>query len=215
MNTIDKAILANSMDYESYRRLIDALMAEQKTTGSNHSEAMLHYTQLNIARMNRLDKTTRLTDEVVADLQQIQQPQIWLVLTEGWCGDAAQIVPVLQKMADQNNKLELRLILRDENLEVMDAFLTNGARSIPKVIILEADTLDVIGTWGPRPMEIQEIVVNGMRQIRTLESQEEQKIKTNELKAETQRWYAHDKTKSIQEEFLKAVLAASKLALGI
>lgn len=159
MKKIDKQVVENAFTYESYRQLIDELMANNKTTGNNHSEAMLNYTKMNIARMNRLDKRAKLTEETIKNLMKIELPVIWLVITEGWCGDAAQILPVLNKMALQNEHIDLKFILRDDHLDIMDAFLTNGGRSIPKVLILDGDTLEVTKTWGPRPAEMQEMVM--------------------------------------------------------
>ena len=193
------------MTYQTYRQLTDELLAQGKTTGGNHSEAMIHYTQLNVVRMNRLDKTTRLLEGVKEQLQQINRPMIWLTLTEAWCGDAAQIIPVLQKMTEVNELVELRLILRDEHLEIMNAFLTNGGRSIPKVILLDAQTLGVLGSWGPRPAAVQEMVMSAKADLDVLTDKEDKKNRYHELITAAQKWYAKDKTRSIQEEFLVAV----------
>jgi len=211
MKRIPQSVIDTAMTYEAYRALIDNLMAQQKTTGENHSEAMLNYTNLNIARMNRLDRTTRLTEETIASLQQIEQPQIWLTITEGWCGDAAQVIPVLQKMAEQNNKIELQLILRDENLEVMDAFLTNGGRSVPKVIVLDAETLEVLTTWGPRPAELQQMVLDNKVEMQGISDEEARKAADYEAKKAQQRWYAKDKTRSTQREVLQAIMEVAVL----
>ncbi len=200
--------LSGNYDYGTYRQLIDSLFAEGKTTGPDQSPAMIEYTKLNIARMKRLDKTTRLEEDVVASLQAIDRPLTWLVLTEGWCGDAAQIVPVMQKMADQSDHIELRLLLRDEHPEIMDAFLTNGARSIPKLIILDQGNQTVLGEWGPRPEVVQNMVMAGKEQSLATTSDEGRSSIWNEVKIESQKWYARDKTRSTQREVLAAVRTA-------
>ena len=205
MKNISRKVVSQSMTYPTYRQLTDKLLAQGKTTGGNHSDAMIHYTQLNVARMNRLDKTTRLLEGVKEQLQQINRPMIWLTLTEAWCGDAAQIIPVLQKMAEASGHAELRLILRDEHPDIMDAFLTNGGRSIPEVILLDARTLEVLGSWGPRPAEVQEMVMAARADLSAMTDKEEKKIRYLELTAATQKWYARDKTRSIQQEFLTAL----------
>jgi len=115
-----------SMTYSEYRDMTDALLAEGKTTGTNHSEAMIHYTKMNVTRMNRLDKTTKLLPELTEALASVKNDQVWLVLTEAWCGDAAQIIPVLSKIADASPHISIKLILRDEHPDLMDAYLTNG-----------------------------------------------------------------------------------------
>lgn len=202
MKNIPTSVLEEAYTYESYRILIDTLFAENKTTGIDHSAAMLNYTKLNLARMNRLDKRSRLTDTTIKELTKIDRAVIWLVLTEGWCGDAAQIVPVLNQMATTNDYITLRFILRDENLEVADAFLTNGARAIPKVLILDATTLEVLTTWGPRPTEMQKMVLDAKAASLAAEDIAAQKAIVTASANNLHLWYARDKTRTIQEEFL-------------
>ena len=130
---------------------------------------------------------------------------IWLVLTEGWCGDAAQILPVLDKMEKISEHIEMKLILRDENLDVMDAYLTNGGRSIPKLLVLDAHTNEVLGSWGPRPSELQEIVMAEREEIKKIEDKQARKQANQELAIRAQKWYAKDKTLSIQREVLQTM----------
>ncbi|MFK7980421.1 MAG: thioredoxin family protein [Saprospiraceae bacterium] len=205
MKNIPTSVIEQAYTYENYRTLIDTLFAEDKTTGADHSPAMLNYTKLNLSRMNRLDKRSRLTDTTIESLAKINRPVIWLVLTEGWCGDAAQIVPVLNQMAVANDNITLRFILRDENLTVTDAFLTNGARAIPKVLVLDATTLEVLTTWGPRPAEMQKMVLDAKAASLATEDKEERKAISNASANNLHLWYAKDKTKTIQVEFLAAL----------
>ncbi len=183
--------------YEGYRALIDQLFAEGKTTGENHNEAMLHYTKMNILRMNRLEKTTQLSENLAEVLCHVETPQLWVVLTEAWCGDAAQSLPVIQLAAQYNEHISLRLLLRDENPEVMDAYLTNGTRSIPKLIVLDAASLAEKGTWGPRPKAAQAIVdhhkANGSPH--------------DVYVTEVQKWYVQNKTADIQLEIAELLKA--------
>ena len=205
MKYISKQVLENAMDYPSYRDLIDQLFLENKTTGDNHSESMLNYAKINIARMKRLDKTARINEDTIAQLEVVNTPMIWLVLTEGWCGDAAQILPVLDKMEKISEHIELKLILRDENLDIMDAYLTNGGRSIPKLLVLDAHTNEVLGSWGPRPSELQEIVMTEREEIKKIEDKQARKQANQELAIRAQKWYAKDKTLSIQREVLQTM----------
>ena len=201
MTHLEKTIIDNAYSYESYRQLIDDKFADRKTTGPDHSEMMLNYTSLNMARMKRLDKKSRISEETKAILKNIKTPLTWLVITEGWCGDAAQIVPVLQHMALENKNINLRFILRDENLPIIDAFLTNNARSIPKVIVLNSNTLEVFGSWGPRPAEVQKIVMDAKKRAKAIEDQELRQEINQEASKQLHLWYAKNKTKMIQEEF--------------
>jgi hypothetical protein len=202
MKKIAKTILQNAYTYDDYRQLIDNLFAQNKTTGDNHSEAMLEYTKLNLARMNKWDKRAKLTTETIERLAKIDRPIVWLVITEGWCGDAAQIVPVLHKMASENEHITLRFILRDEHLDIMDAFLTNGGRSIPKVLILDAESLEVLNSWGPRPAEMQAMMMDIKAKSAAIVNAEEKKKLAQEAAQQLHLWYAKDKAKTTQQEFL-------------
>ncbi len=194
-DAITPEVIQSAYSYAEYRELIDKLLADNKTTGENHSEAMIHYTLMNVHRMKRLDKQISLLPDLERVLAEFKKPVIWLVLTEGWCGDAAQIVPVFEKMASQNENITLRLILRDEHLDIMDDFLTNGrSRSIPKLICLDASSLEVIGTWGPRPEEAHKLFM-------TLATDEDTTWQENAEKLH--KWYADDKTESVQREFIQ------------
>ncbi|WP_435261518.1 thioredoxin family protein [Tenacibaculum sp. nBUS_03] len=148
MKEIIEKSLSKAMSYDDYRGLVDKLIKEGKSTGENQSEDLLNYSVLNDKRMKRLDKTLHLSSDSIENVKKVTEKQTWLVLTEGWCGDAAHNLPMINKIAKENSNIDLQLVLRDENLELMDSFLTNGGRSIPKLIVLD-DEKNVIGTWGP------------------------------------------------------------------
>jgi len=205
MTTISRSVIDAAMTYEAYRQLTNELLTQNKTTGPNQSEALVHYTQLNVTRMNRLDKTTILTADSLEKLAQITQPQIWLVLTEAWCGDASQIIPVLNKLAYANENITLRIILRDEYLDIMDAFLMNGSRSIPKLIALDANSLKVFATWGPRPKALQDIILPAIEDMKNTADPAFRAQKYDQLKTQAQSWYNHDKTHSTQEDLLETL----------
>lgn len=194
---ITRGTIENAYTYDEYRNLIDNLLKQEKTTGENHSESMLHYTKMNVHRMRRLDKQIDLKDEVVQKLENLDRSLTWLILTEGWCGDAAQTIPTIQKMADQTKKIQTRYILRDEHLEIMDQFLTNGrARSIPKLICLDSKTLEILGEWGPRSHEAQGL----FEQMKNSDEYSSQ-----ERAEKLHKWYADDKTESVQDEFITLI----------
>ena len=196
MKAIIEAALAKSMNYIQYRNLVSTLLAEGKATGPEQSEALLHYSSLNDTRMKRLDKTMVVTEAHTEKILGLEREYIWLVLTEGWCGDAAQIVPILNKMAAIGDKITLKIVLRDENEALMNLFLTNGGKSIPKLILLDAATLDVLADWGPRPAGAQQLIQ---------EYKEKFGVIDDTLKTELQLWYHHDKGVSIQNEVLELI----------
>ncbi len=195
MNKIEllTSVIQKSLSYAEYLKLTEELLSQGKTTGPNQSADYVHYTNLNFHRMKRLDKTVEINDDLKTLVSKIQTPQTWLVISEVWCGDAAQNVPLLQKIADLSNKIELKIILRDENIEVMDLYLTNGGRSIPKLIALENETLNELYTWGPRPASIQ----NVMNELKAANITE-----ISEIVEKIQIAYNHDKSQSFQNEFV-------------
>lgn len=190
-NIIEKS-LKNSISYQEYRDLVNNLLAENKSTGPNQSEELTNYSLLNASRMKRLDKTIKISDETKNEIQQIETPQTWLLITEGWCGDAAQNLPVIHKMAALNENINLKLVLRDENEDLIDLFLTNGGRAIPKLIVLDKEN-NVINTWGPRPTVATKMVADYKEKNGALNA---------EFKQDLQVWYNKDKGKSTQEDFI-------------
>ena len=194
---ITRDIIENAYSYDEYRELIDQLLKEGKTSGENHSEAMLHYTKMNVHRMKRLDKRTGLSDEIRTRLENIERPMIWLILTEAWCGDAAQSIPIIQKMADASKKVQTRYIFRDQNLKVMDQFLTNGkSRSVPKIIVLDMKTLETLGSWGPRPDTAQNLYD---------ELRNRSDIPKQTAAESLHKWYTDDNTETMQKEFMSLI----------
>lgn len=186
-------LLPQSYSYPQYRNLISELLQEKKSTGPVQSEKRTHYSELNLYRMNRLEKTVVLQDSLVQALAQISEPWIWLVFTEGWCGDSAQILPVLDKMAAATPHIELRFLLRDEHLPVMDQYLTNGGRSIPKLICLRAADLEELGTWGPQPAPLRQMVL--------AYKADPGGVSYEDFGTVIQTWYTKDKTQTLQQEF--------------
>jgi thioredoxin-like negative regulator of GroEL len=185
-----KAYLEKGISYTQYREN----MKEEIDT--NKEGDMAAYIQINEQRMNRLEKKTVLSEDIIESIESLKTKKYWLVLTEHWCGDAAQIVPVLAKIANESNgKIELKLIYRDQNLELMDQFLTNNGRSIPKLIQLDQNHV-IENDWGPRPKIAQEMVMALRANPETASSYSEHLHK----------WYAQNKQVKIQEELLKIIL---------
>jgi thioredoxin-like negative regulator of GroEL len=198
MKTSIVKALQKEYSYPEYRKLIVDLLVEDKVTGIEQSEDLLNYSALNETRMHRLDKTITILAENTALLQSLKNNYIWLVLSEGWCGDAAQILPVLHKMALASlGKIELKIVLRDENEPLMNLFLTNGAKAVPKVIVLDKATLNVEANWGPRPAGAVHLIQEYKEQFGKID----ETVKTN-----LQLWYLHDKGISTQNEITNLML---------
>lgn len=192
--SITKEILESAYNYQAYKSLVSDLHTEGRTTNEDNSEGMLNYTKMNIQRSSRWDKRGKINDDLTATIKDITKDQIWLVITEGWCGDAAQVLPFINKMAEINDRIDLKLILRDKHPEVMDEFLTDGSRSIPKVVILDKKNLDVLGSWGPRPKEVHKEYIQKIRN---------ESFDNKKAAEDLHLWYARDKGRVAQKEFEK------------
>ena len=178
--------------YSDYMLLMELVVMEQRTTGPKQSEELNDYTKLNLHRMQRLNKTVVLSESLKIAVGQIQFPQTWYVLTEAWCGDAAQNIPVLAAIAKLNPLVDLQLVLRDENPDLMDLYLTNGGKSIPKLIAVDG-AFNEIFAWGPRPAGAQHM----------MEEYRKNPVKSfKEFAEDIHKWYAADKTLSVQKELL-------------
>lgn len=193
MNTNIKEALAKSYTYKGYRDMISDLIEKRISTGNTQSDDLLHYSELNETRMNRLDKTIKITEQTKEKITQVDKKQTWLVISEGWCGDAAQILPIIYKMAELSENIDLKIVLRDENEALMNDFLTNGGKAIPKLIILDEDS-NVIGDFGPRPEPARKLIADYKAANGVVDET---------IKVELQKWYLHDKGVSTQNEIMQ------------
>lgn len=182
-----------AMSYAMYRSTVSDLLARGLTTGTHQSPEMLDYARLNDHRMDRVEKRFQMLPALQEKLDQLSGSLHWLVLSEGWCGDAAQNLPALEKIAEHSHgKIHLRVLLRDENTELMDQWLTNGGRSIPKLIQLDA-AFEVTGSWGPRPAEAQAMVLAAKA------AGEDHHVYAERV----HKWYAHNNSADLQGEILE------------
>ncbi len=193
--TAIKNALENSMSYQAYLDLIEQLHLEEKATSFQENPEFYNYSKLGLKRMQRVFKTSRLNDQLIKRVESISQKQIWLLITESWCGDASQTVPIIAKLSELNQQIELRVVLRDSNEELMEYYLTDGGKSIPILAILNSD-LNEIERWGPRPTEAQ-------KKVKEYKALPDPKPPYSELSKDLQMWYNKDKGVSTQEELLE------------
>lgn len=194
MKAIYQNAYNNSLSYDDYLKLIDEKIAQKLSTGHEQSELLTDFTKLNRARMKRLDKTQQILPELEAAVKQVNQKQVWLVLTESWCGDAAQHLPVFNKLSVMNPLIDLRLVLRDNNDELMQKYLTNGGRSIPKLIVVSENMDTEIFNWGPRP---------ALAQVEVKRLLDQESGFNDTVKEGIQLWYNNDKGISTQKELME------------
>ena len=198
MKTFIAKALINSYSYSDYRKIISDLLVEGKSSGAIQSEDLTHYSSLNETRMHRLDKTIKIPEDILLKLKSLKNEYIWLVISEGWCGDAAQLLPVFNKMDEVSDNIEMKIVFRDENEELMNLFLTNGTKAIPKLIVLDKKTLTVEGNWGPRPKGATELIQNYKEKFGKIDET---------AKTDLQLWYLHDKGISTQNEISDLMLS--------
>jgi len=143
-------------------------------------------------------RLTRVPEELVARAAAV--PGCWhvLVMVEDWCGDAVNTVPHLARLAERAPNLDLRVVGRDDDPDLMDAHLTNGSRSIPVVIALDAAFVEH-GWWGPRPNELQSWVLSVGK---TMEKDERYRhVRT---------WYARDRGRTTLDEVVSMLERAAQ-----
>ncbi|WP_323787151.1 thioredoxin family protein [Psychroserpens sp.] len=192
-----KDILSESLhkgiSYQDYRTLVRDLVEQGSTTGNDKTEALVNYTMLNDRRMKRWDKTIKISEAIKDKVSRFNRNVTWLVITESWCGDAAHVIPVLNKIAELTDNINLKLVLRDDNEALMDQFLTNGGRAIAKLIMIDNTTGDVLNTFGPRPSEATQLVNDYKAKHGTL---------TPEFKEDLQGWYNKNKGQNIIDDIM-------------
>ncbi len=189
---IQKSLL-KSVSYPTYRNMIDKFVREGKTSGPEQSEELVQYTSLNEKRYKRLDKSIVIAEEKASFFKNYAKSITLLAITESWCGDAAQILPVINKITELNPKIMLKLVFRDENEELMNQFLTNGGKAIPIVVVLDLDD-NVLAHWGSRPSIATKMVEEYKAQHGKL---------TAEFKEDLQKWYNQDKGNNIIDDFVE------------
>jgi len=180
------------MNYQRYLALFDEIMKSDNPEPPYTNPKYVMYVKLNHSRMTRWWKILELNEVLVDELKKINRFQQWIILAEPWCGDAAPTVPFLVRLAAQNPLIHYDLQLRDEEPFLINAYLTNGAKSIPKLIVRDEQGNDLF-TWGPRPRHAQQLV-NELRAAHT---------EYETLSIQLQNWYNKDKGVELQEELLQ------------
>jgi len=182
----------SNMNFDEYLSYFeDILNNTEKYEAYSTNADYLNYTKLNWSRMNRWLKKFEPSAEMKVCIENIKDPQHWILITEPWCGDAAHSVAQIYNIVKDNPLIDLDIQLRDTEPFLIDDYLTNGGKSIPKLIIRNEVGHDKV-VWGPRPDALQKI-------FETLKSEEKP---IDEIKEVIQRWYNEDKGDEIQKELI-------------
>jgi hypothetical protein len=197
MNFIDlqKQIKEKGISYREYvNSTIEEVARTQISDLTPKEVKRFNFKALNLQRSNRITRTYNPCEELKKLLEDISEPQLWMVITENWCGDSAQSLPYIAIMAAQNSLIDLEIILRDANPEIMDQFLTNGTRSIPILAAFNSAGNELF-RWGPRPQN----AVNLINQCKA------EGLEKNEWTEKLHLWYARNKGVDIEKEFIELI----------
>lgn len=185
----------NGLTYDEYMNMTEKQINETDTALLNDQEKeTFEYTKLNLQRSSRIEKHYQVSEELKNEIQKIDKPQLWMVITENWCGDSAQNLPYLAKMAEQNPNIYFRIILRDQNTDIMNLYLTNGTMSIPIMVAFDMEGNEIF-KWGPRPVEAQELI----------KQWKSEGIVKPGLYEKLHLWYGKNRGKNIEMEMLEAI----------
>lgn len=136
------------ISFEEYFKKTEEVIQKNEAELTEEEKEKLEYYKLGVQRMSRMMKVYKPNEEQLQKLAEKNFKGKFLVITEGWCGDAGQSVPAVCLFFEGKN--EVKIVYRDQNPDLIDQFLTNGTRSIPIVVILDEND-KVIAHWGPRP----------------------------------------------------------------
>ncbi len=183
-------VKAKGITYSAYLDLM-TLQAAVDLAGLSAEEAQkVEFTKLNLHRSERMGRTWKPGEALAERVVSIEADQLWMVLTEPWCGDSAQCLPVIAALAQLNSAVDLRIVLRDENLPIMDQFLTDGKRSIPRLVIFDT-SYRIMGQWGPRPAEAQSV----------FDAARSSGLEKPQILEKLHLWYGRDRHRALESEF--------------
>lgn len=189
MNSIKK-YWDHSVSYSDYLKNSEARIHALQQSKKEEEKEFLQYYQLGKTRMNRVDKTYHPDEGQLKKLETKNFTGKILIISEGWCGDAAMIVPVLHAFFGDDN---VRLVYRDENEDLINQYLTNGGKAIPIVLLLDEKAETVVAHWGPRP-------VYGMELLKKHKT--DPSYSADEFHTDLQLYYTKNKGVDIVEEIL-------------
>jgi len=179
------------MTFQEYLDYFEQILASPEDYEPYGDAAYLDYTKLNWSRTNRWLKRFEPNDAIKSLITSITEHQHWIVITEPWCGDAAHSVAQLYQIVKNNPNIDFEIQLRDSEPFLIEDYLTDGSKSIPKLIIRNDVGHDKV-IWGPRPKKLQDLFFQMKDEEKSFE----------EIKEVTQKWYNEDKGEELQKELL-------------
>ncbi|WCT14831.1 thioredoxin family protein [Mucilaginibacter jinjuensis] len=177
------------MDFIGYQQIFQDIINDPNPASPYDNPDYLNYTKLNWARQHRWLKSGILNEVLAGIIERITHPQFWTIITEPWCGDASHSIPFIHRLSELNPLIKVDYQLRDAEPFLINQYLTNGSKSIPKLIIADQDNNE-LAVWGPRPAGCQALYDQLLKDHVPME----------EKKIALQQWYNADKGVSLQLE---------------
>ncbi len=186
----------DALSYTEFRAHTEKILTSDNKPAPYNKEAYVQYTEVNHQRTEKLLRNIQIDKKLYNALNEGINDWTWVLINEPWCSDGSFSQPVIEAMAlASGGNINFKIILRDSNLDIMNAYLTNGGQAIPKMVCLDKN-LNELGTWGPRPQELQEAF---------LEWKKDDSFDLNEKIKKVNRWYLKDKGQTIQKEFIDLI----------
>jgi hypothetical protein len=187
----------NGMTYEEFKKnSVKEIENIQPEKLEGIDKKYYEYRKINLQRSKRLDKQFQPSEELIEAVIGIDEPQLWMVITETWCGDSAQNLPIIAKTAELNDKIDLRILLRDSNTNIIDHYLTNGtSRSIPILVAFDLYGNEIF-KWGPRPDTAKTLVTN----------LKHDGFSKEEFNQQLHLWYGRNRGKELESELLQILM---------
>ncbi len=190
------------ISYQEYtNNIIEELAETEPENLDPQAKELFEYKKLNLQRSTRIDKSYSMSEELKSVLDDMKEPQQWMVITEAWCGDSAQNLPYIAAVARESSLIDLKIILRDSNPDIMDNYLTNGTKSIPVLVAFDKEGNELF-KWGPRPKAAKELI----SQLKS------EGIVKPELYEKLHLWYGRNRGKDIESEFVSILSEVEETA---
>jgi Thioredoxin len=181
-----------SFSYQQYKSTFEAIIMRSEKNIEASEKEMHNYYTLNWARSKRVEKVYTMSDNAKSVLSGLTIKQKWIVITEAWCGDSSQSLPILAALAEyRSDIIDFRICSRDLYPELLELYKTNGSMGIPKLIAIDSNGIELF-TWGTRPIKAQEV-------FDALKHDNQEKSKIYEA---VHLWYAKDKGQTVEIEIV-------------
>ena len=184
--------MKNRATWDEYLHDFEQILSAENPVEPYDDPDFLEYAKLNQSRQKRWLKVGKVNEKIATTIKAIEAPQTWYLITEPWCGDASHNAPFIAMVSELNDKIELKIVRRDTEPSLIDDYLTDGGKAIPKLVIRDEQDND-LHVWGPRPSGAQKIHHELKAEDADFEKQ----------KVVLQKWYNNDKGESIQKELLE------------